>query len=68
MFQAECPICQQKVTASPVIGGDNLMNALRNDQDVRLVHPAANGDHQWSLDATDKKNLLKHIEQGFVKL
>ena len=69
MFLAECPRCKKKVTTLPVFGGTELRTALEKEGEVRVAHLTPNeGDHVWTFCKQDKKNLLKAIDQGIVKL
>jgi hypothetical protein len=67
-FFTDCPICNRKVTAMPLLGRADLVSALEGDADVRLVHfpDQGQGDHQWSLTKEQKANLSKQIANGLV--
>jgi hypothetical protein len=65
-FLADCPICNEKVSATTVLGRADLAKTLTEDADVRVIHMAAIGDHQWSLTKEQKANLRKRMAEGLV--
>lgn len=65
-FLADCPICTRKVSASAILGRADLEEALARDADVRVIHMAELGDHQWSLTQEQKANLRKQMAEGLI--
>jgi|HubBroStandDraft_4_1064222.scaffolds.fasta_scaffold245683_2 hypothetical protein len=66
-FFADCPICNKKVSGvTTILGRPELMEALARNADVRVVHMADVGDHQWSLGDREKSNLRKQMAEGLV--
>ena len=65
-FLVDCPICNQNVSATTLLGRADLIEALAADSDVRAIHMAQVGDHQWSLTKKQKANLHKHLAEGLI--
>jgi hypothetical protein len=65
-FLADCPICNQKVSATTVLGRDALTQALADDAAVQAVHMADIGDHKWNLTKEQKANLRKRMAEGLL--
>jgi hypothetical protein len=65
-FLVHCPICNRNVSATTVLNRTELTEALARNADVRAVHMADEGDHQWSLPDTQKSNLHKRMTEGLV--
>jgi hypothetical protein len=63
-FLAYCPCCEIKVTALPVLGGDNFWLAVKNNEVVEVVRLAGNGYHRWKLNNQEKENLWNMKAQG----
>lgn len=68
-FFADCPVCNEKVTAFLVRG--SLNNLLNEEGDVELAHPTNDphvGDHKWILNDPQAKARLRGLvtdkEQG----
>ena len=61
-LHAYCPTCGKKVTASTILGGDDLKRALSSNLDVEVMH-IANIDHRWKLNEQDKRNLIKFMAE-----
>lgn len=65
-FLVDCPICNKNVSATTCLGRADLIEALAAGADVRAIHMADEGDHQWSLTKEQKANLRKHTAEGLV--
>ena len=65
-FLVHCPICNKTVSAATILGRTELADALAHDVDVRVVHMADVGDHQWSLNSGQKESLRKRLTEGLV--
>jgi hypothetical protein len=65
-FLADCPVCHEKVSVTTILGRADLTKALAEDADVRVVHMAARGDHQWSLTKRQKAIIGKRMAEGLV--
>ena len=59
-FNAYCPYCEKTVNVVPDLSGDDLKDALTNDQDIRVTH-IGDVDHAWTLIRFDKETLRKAI-------
>ena len=61
-FFADCPACNEKVTAFLVQG--SLENLLSEEGDVELAHPTNDphvGDHRWLLNDPQAKARLRNL-------
>jgi hypothetical protein len=65
-FLADCPICNRKVSATTRLCRTDLTAALAAKADVRAIHMADEGDHQWSLTDEQKNNLRKRMTEGLA--
>ena len=65
-FLVHCPICNKDVSATTILGRSELADALQHEADVRVVHMADGGDHQWSLNPGQKESLRKRMAEGLV--
>jgi hypothetical protein len=65
-FLVDCPSCNKNVSATTVLGRADLIEALAAGADVRAIHMADVGDHQWSLTKEQKVNLRKRMAEGLV--
>jgi hypothetical protein len=61
-FQAYCPYCQKKVTATTLLGGNELRHALDCDAVIEILHlPDGRPDHKWNLIDQERNNLRGHL-------
>lgn len=65
-FQAYCPHCEKKVSTLTMLAGSELKAALDSSGEVKVMHVAKGGDHQWNLNNNEKENLRKQIASGFL--
>ena len=63
-FLAYCPFCETKVTALPIMGGDDFWLAVKYKGVVEVVHPVDGPDHRWKLNNQEKENLWNMKAQG----
>lgn len=62
-FSAECPHCKAKVTATTMLAGDELKQAIANNREIEVMHThAVEGDHRWKISDQDKKHLRSRID------
>ena len=62
-FTTYCFRCDKNVTAHTLLDAAKLAAALKNDDDVKVMHISDNGDHRWKLSSQEKANLLNHIQE-----
>jgi len=62
-FRTYCFRCEKYVTAhTTLLDAAELLRALKNDDDVEVMHISDNdGDHSWKLNRQEKTHLLNHI-------
>jgi hypothetical protein len=65
-FLVHCPFCSENVSATTILGREELGEAISREADVRVIHMAAVGDHQWSLNPGQKDGLRKRMAEGLV--
>ena len=65
-FQAYCRHCEKKVSTHTMLAGDELKAALDSNGEVKVMHLADSGDHQWNLNSNEKDNLRKQVAAGIV--
>lgn len=45
-----------------------LLSALKNDDDVKVMHTSdGQGDHAWNLNRQEKEKLLNQIQGGHLR-
>jgi hypothetical protein len=63
-FQAYCPRCEKKATASTLLSGDKLKHALAIEAVMEVMHLSAEKpDHRCHLIEHEKKNLRTIVGQ-----
>ena len=62
---AHCNTCDKAVSAVSLVNRDDLVIALNDNANVRVMHVATE-DHIWSLSAEDKRKLSDAIDKGWV--
>jgi hypothetical protein len=66
-FQARCSICNNVVTAMPLLARDEIQAELKKQNgDVRVMHRAQEGDHIWSLTSEDRVRLSNTMAKGLI--
>ena len=65
-FLAHCNACNKDVSVLPLLNRGDLVMALQNEVDVRVMHVATEQDHIWSLNSQDKDNLSNAMARGLV--
>ena len=66
-FQAYCSACGITVSASTILGGDELKQALANNVKIRVMHTVAladgtRKDHLWELGSAETDNLRQYLQ------
>jgi hypothetical protein len=64
-IHVQCGACNKSVTAYPLANRNDLVAALRDGLDVRVMHVTPLKDHIWSLGPDDKQVLSSTIYQRF---
>ena len=66
-FQARCSICNNVVTAMPLLPRDEIQAELQKQRpDIRVLHLAPEGDHVWSLTPEELVRLGNTIAKGLL--
>lgn len=65
-FLAYCPHCEKKVSTLTLLAGSELKAAVDSNGEVKVMHVATGGDHQWNLNSHEKENLRNQFASGFL--
>lgn len=65
-FLAHCQTCNTDVSVLPLQNRYDLLIALQNRREVRVMHVVRERDHIWSLNSEDTISLSNAITQGLV--
>jgi hypothetical protein len=65
-IQAVCDKCKKAVDAKPLLGENELWEALNKGDEIEVMHLADDVHHTWKLTGPDKDKLRKARAAGTV--